>query len=111
MDTMIESPLAHLTDEQIEELGKEFDAIHDEVYADLGDRDRRYITSMIEMHRRLLVMSRLLLLASRHRPAYKEKPISQQWLVRCSTFGHQHGDFPATVEAVWNPVRLGPCPA
>jgi NADPH-dependent stearoyl-CoA 9-desaturase len=70
MDTMIESPLARLTDEQIEELGKEFDAIHDEVYADLGERDRRYITSMIEMHRRLLVMSRLLLLASRHKPAW-----------------------------------------
>ena len=37
---MIESPLAHLSDEQIEELGKEFDAIHDEVFDDLGDRDR-----------------------------------------------------------------------
>ena len=38
---LIESPLAKLTDEQIEELGKEFDAIHDEVYGDLGDRDRK----------------------------------------------------------------------
>ena len=28
---VIESPLARLTEEQIEELGKEFDAIHDEV--------------------------------------------------------------------------------
>ena len=53
--SVIESPLARLTDEQIEELGKEFDAIHDEVYSDLGDRDRRYIVSMIEMHRRLAV--------------------------------------------------------
>ena len=44
MATMIESPLSPLTDEQIEELGKEFDAIHDEVFEDLGDRDRRYIT-------------------------------------------------------------------
>ena len=67
MPTDIESPLARLTDEQIEELGREFDAIHDEVYADLGDRDRRYITSMIEMHRRLAVMGRVLLLASRFR--------------------------------------------
>ncbi len=40
-DTMIESPLARLSDEQIEELGKEFDAIHDEVFGDLGDRDRK----------------------------------------------------------------------
>jgi NADPH-dependent stearoyl-CoA 9-desaturase len=67
--SQIESPLAHLTSEQIEELAREFDAIHDEIYADLGERDRRYIESMIEMHRRLLVVSRALLLASRHRPA------------------------------------------
>ena len=67
---MIESPLAHLTDEQIEELGKEFDAIHDEVYSDLGDRDRRYIVSMIEMHRRLAVLGRVLLLFSRHPPTW-----------------------------------------
>jgi linoleoyl-CoA desaturase len=67
---MIDSPLAHLSEEQIEELGREFDAIHDEVKADLGDRDRKYITSMIEMHRRLLVMSRALLWAGRYKPAW-----------------------------------------
>jgi fatty acid desaturase len=66
--SLIESPLARLTDEQIEELAREFDAIHDEVYADLGERDRRYITSMIEMHRRLAVMGRVLLLAARFKP-------------------------------------------
>src|SRR6476660_8894081 len=66
----VESPLARLTDEQIEELGREFDAIHDEVYGDLGDRDRRYITSMIEMHRRLAVIARVALLAAKYRPAW-----------------------------------------
>jgi NADPH-dependent stearoyl-CoA 9-desaturase len=68
MPTMIESPLTRLSDEQIDELGREFDAIHDEIFAELGDRDRRYIVSMIEMHRRLVVLSRVLLLASRYRP-------------------------------------------
>src|SRR5690242_14989371 len=68
--TDIESPLVRLSDEQIEELGREFDAIHDEVYGDLGDRDRRYITSMIEMQRRLAVLGRVLLLAARFRPAW-----------------------------------------
>jgi fatty acid desaturase len=63
----IESPLAHLTPQQIEELGREFDAMHDEIYADLGERDRRYITSMIEMHRRLAVLGRVELLASRYK--------------------------------------------
>src|SRR5690349_16540631 len=65
--TDTESPLARLTDEQIEELGREFDAIHDEVYGDLGDRDRRYITSMIAMQRRLAVLGRVMLLAARFR--------------------------------------------
>src|SRR3954471_16247841 len=66
----IESPLARLTPEQIEELGREFDAIHDEVYDDLGDRDRRYIVAMIEMHRRLAVLARTLLIGSRFWPAW-----------------------------------------
>ena len=70
MPSMIQSPLTRLSDEQLEELGREFDAIHDEVFAELGDRDRRYIVSMIEMHRRLVVLGRVLLLASRHRPAW-----------------------------------------
>jgi fatty acid desaturase len=66
----IRSPLAHLSEEQIEDIGREFDAIHDEVYEDLGDRDRRYITSMIEMHRRLAVLSRALLVGARYRPTW-----------------------------------------
>jgi len=70
MPTITESPLSRLSDEQIEELGKVFDAIHDDVYDDLGERDRRYITSMIAMHRRLAVLGRVLLLASRYRPAW-----------------------------------------
>jgi linoleoyl-CoA desaturase len=63
------SPLSRLTPEQIEALGREFDAIRDRVRADLGERDRRYIESMIEMHRRLGVLARALLLASNNLPA------------------------------------------
>jgi fatty acid desaturase len=66
----IESPLTRLTPEQIEEIANEFAAIHDEVFSELGDRDRRYIVSMIEMHRRLVVLGRVLLLFSRARPAW-----------------------------------------
>jgi NADPH-dependent stearoyl-CoA 9-desaturase len=68
--TEITSPLSHLSAEQLDELGREFDAIKDRVFADLGTRDRRYIESMIAMQRRLAVMSRVLLLASRYRPAW-----------------------------------------
>ena len=64
------NPLHRLSPEQIEELGAEFQAIHDEVMADLGERDAVYIRSMIEFHRRLAVMSRIVLMASRYRPAW-----------------------------------------
>ncbi len=67
--TTIESPLARLSPEQLDQLGHEFDAIRDRVRADLGERDRRYIESMIEMHRRLGTLSRVLLLASNNLPA------------------------------------------
>jgi fatty acid desaturase len=69
-ESMIESPLAKLSDEEIEALGKEFDAIHDEVFDSLGERDAKYIRSMIEMHRRLLVLSRAILVFSRFKPAW-----------------------------------------
>jgi NADPH-dependent stearoyl-CoA 9-desaturase len=70
MPSLIESPLTRLTPEQLDELGREFDAIHDDVFAELGERDRKYITSMIEMHRRMVVLARVLLFASRYRPAW-----------------------------------------
>ncbi|HTC72194.1 MAG TPA: acyl-CoA desaturase, partial [Solirubrobacteraceae bacterium] len=65
-----ESPLTRLTTEQLEQLGREFDAIHDEVYADLGDRDARYIRSTIKLHRHLVLAARALLLGARYRPLW-----------------------------------------
>jgi fatty acid desaturase len=69
-EPMIESPLARLSDEQIEELGREFDAIHEEVYASLGDRDASYIRNVILLHRQLVLLARAILLGSRYKPAW-----------------------------------------
>ena len=66
----LQSPLARLTPEQIEELGRELDAIHEEVYADLGDRDSRYIRSTIKLHRHLVLAARALLMGSRYKPLW-----------------------------------------
>src|ERR1700683_1480551 len=66
----LESPLARLTPEQLEQLGREFDAIHDEVRADLGDRDSRYIRSTIKLHRQLVLAARAMLLGSRYKPLW-----------------------------------------
>ncbi len=68
IDTHEESPLAHLSKAQLEELAAEFDAIQDRVAGELGERDRRYIEAMIEMQRRLAVIGRVGLLLPRFRP-------------------------------------------
>jgi fatty acid desaturase len=65
-----ESPLARLTPAQIEALGHEFDAIHDEVFAELGDRDSRYIRSTIKLHRQLVLAARAMLSGSRYKPLW-----------------------------------------
>jgi len=65
-----DNPLARLSPEQIEELGREFDAIHDEVFADLGDRDSRYIRSTIRLHRLLVLAARAMLVGARNRPLW-----------------------------------------
>jgi fatty acid desaturase len=66
----IQSPLARLTPEQLEELGRELDAIHDEVFANLGDRDSRYIRGTIKLHRQLVLAARAMLLGSRYEPLW-----------------------------------------
>ncbi|MCW2967593.1 MAG: hypothetical protein JWM71_1365 [Solirubrobacteraceae bacterium] len=63
------NPLHRLTPEQIEEIGQAFQEIGDEVRADLGERDAKYIRSIIDFHRRLGAISRIMLMASRYPPA------------------------------------------
>jgi linoleoyl-CoA desaturase len=65
-----DSPLARLAPEQLEQLGRELDALHDEVFADLGEGDARYIRNTIRLHRQLVLAARLLLLGSRRRPLW-----------------------------------------
>jgi linoleoyl-CoA desaturase len=65
-----ENPLERLSNEQIEQIGLEFDAIHEEVFADLGERDARYIRSVVALHRQLALLGRAILLGSRYRPAW-----------------------------------------
>jgi fatty acid desaturase len=72
------NPLHRLTDAQIEALGRELDELHAEVRADLGDRDARYIRSMIAFQRRLALIGRAELIASRWRGP---------WLLGAATLG------------------------
>src|SRR3954470_7924235 len=68
--TQIENPLHNLTDEQIEAIGKEFDELHEQVKADLGERDAAYIRGVIGLQRRLALLGRVILLGSRLPPAW-----------------------------------------
>ncbi len=64
------NPLAALSDEQLAEIGKEFDQLHEEVRADLSDRDAAYIRGVIALQRRLALLGRVELFASRTRAGW-----------------------------------------
>ncbi|TWP54083.1 acyl-CoA desaturase [Lentzea tibetensis] len=63
-------PTAHLTAEQIEELGRELDTLRDEVMASRGERDAAYIRKVISTQRKLELGSRAILLFSLFPPAW-----------------------------------------
>jgi NADPH-dependent stearoyl-CoA 9-desaturase len=73
-----DNPLRRLTPEQIEQIGRELDDLHEQVKASLGDRDARYIRSMIALQRRLALFGRGELIASRWRAP---------WLIGAATLG------------------------
>ncbi|HEX9999458.1 MAG TPA: acyl-CoA desaturase, partial [Actinoplanes sp.] len=64
------SPIAHLTAEDIEAIGRELDAIRDEVMASRGEGDAAYIRRMIGIQRGLDLGSRAVLLFSIFPPAW-----------------------------------------
>ena len=70
-----ENPLHRLSEEQIEQIGKEFDELHEAIKDDLGERDSKYIRSIIGLQRRLALVGRLELIASRWRI-----PIGLRWI-------------------------------
>ena len=73
-----DNPLHRLTPEQIEEIGREFDELHEQVKASLGDRDAKYIRSIIGLQRRMALLGRAELVASRWRIP---------WILGASTLG------------------------
>ncbi|MFL5822156.1 MAG: fatty acid desaturase family protein [Solirubrobacteraceae bacterium] len=61
------NPLSRLSDEELAEIGREFDQLHDEVKSDLNERDAAYIRGIIALQRRLALLGRVELFASRTR--------------------------------------------
>ncbi len=64
------NPIAHLSAEDIETLGRELDAIREQVLASRGERDSAYIRKVIDAQRRIELASRAILLFSLFPPAW-----------------------------------------
>jgi linoleoyl-CoA desaturase len=62
--------IAHLTGEDLEAIGREFDALREEVAARLGQRDADYIKNVIKVQHWMEIGARASLLFSRRRPAF-----------------------------------------
>ncbi|WP_433528075.1 fatty acid desaturase family protein [Micromonospora sp. CA-263727] len=65
-----DNPIAHLSAEDIETLGKELDAIRQRVIDSRGERDAAYIRKIIRTQRKLEISSRVVLLFSIFPPAW-----------------------------------------
>ncbi len=70
IDRKPSSQVAALTEADIADLGRELDAIREQVLAERGARDARYIRRVIATQRGLEASARLILLFSRHRVAW-----------------------------------------
>ncbi len=64
------NPIAHLSAEDVETLGRELDAIREQVLASRGQRDADYIRKVIDVQRKLELTSRAVLLFSILPPAW-----------------------------------------
>src|SRR5690348_17431345 len=65
-----DNPIAHLSAEDIEIIGKELDTIRQEVRYSLGEDDAKYIRRVIDVQRKLELGSRAALLVSMFPPAW-----------------------------------------
>ncbi|MGY1694153.1 MULTISPECIES: fatty acid desaturase family protein [unclassified Geodermatophilus] len=64
------NPIEHLTPEDVELIGKELDEIRQGVVDSRGEADARYIRTVIDVHRKIELGSRAVLLASGFPPAW-----------------------------------------
>jgi fatty acid desaturase len=65
-----QNPIAHLHADDIEALGRELDAIRQQVITSRGERDAAYIRTVIDLQRKLELSSRAVLLFSLFPPAW-----------------------------------------
>ncbi|HEV2981726.1 MAG TPA: fatty acid desaturase [Solirubrobacteraceae bacterium] len=115
-----EHPFARLTRTQIDEIGDAFQRLGDDVRADLGEADALYIRSLIEFHRRLAALSRVVLMASRYPPAWLlgTAGLSAAKIIENMELGHNimHGQWdwmndPGIHSSTWDWDNVSPAAA
>ena len=70
MQKKAHNPVGHLSADDVERLGRELDAIREQVLASRGERDAEYIRTVIDNQRKLELASRAVLLFSLFPPAW-----------------------------------------
>jgi linoleoyl-CoA desaturase len=104
------NPIAHLSAEDIENLGAELDAIREQVIASRGERDADYIRTVVTAQRRLELGSRAVLLFSLFPPAWLAGTVglSVSKIIENMELGHNvmHGQWdwmrdPAIHSTTW----------
>jgi linoleoyl-CoA desaturase len=61
---------AHLTEADVEAIGRELDSLREEVEEARGERDAKYIRRTIQLQRTLVAAGRITLFASKYKPAW-----------------------------------------
>jgi NADPH-dependent stearoyl-CoA 9-desaturase len=112
-----DNPVAHLTAEDIERLGAALDALREEVVADLGEADARYIRRVITAQRWLELGSRGVLLFAWFPPAWVVGTVglSAAKIIENMEMGHNilHGQWdwmrdPAIHSTTWEWDNVAP---
>ncbi|QXQ15960.1 fatty acid desaturase family protein [Skermania piniformis] len=110
---------AHLSEADVEALGRELDAVRRDVEESRGARDARYIRRTIALQRALEVGGRVALLAGRYRPAWfvGTALLTVSKIVENMELGHNvsHGQWdwmndPEIHSVTWEWDQVGPSP-
>jgi linoleoyl-CoA desaturase len=105
-----QNPIAHLSNEDVENLGKELEVIRQQVISTRGERDAAYIRTVIDFQRKLELGSRGALLFSLFPPAWLAGTVglSISKIIENMEIGHNvmHGQWdwmrdPAIHSATW----------
>ena len=97
----------HLTDEEIDQLGRELDALRAEVEESRGAADAAYINRMITIQRSLAAAGRITLFASKWKPAFfavKPQLVLKGGMIAMAAMGDPSASIPTPQPVHFRPM-------